>query len=150
MYSDARLIPSSLASSIDLEIDFGNGTTVLFSDLEGTDVLSVTDEYFELVVEWYGNLAYVTSIDGVANDQQTGLFWQYWINDDLAPVAANQMQLNDDDHILWKRTSSNFVTPPPTEEMDLGLVSGILVVGIWGPAFLGILLIVTKWRTDYQ
>ncbi|MHA1906227.1 MAG: DUF4430 domain-containing protein [Candidatus Thorarchaeota archaeon] len=150
MHTDAQPAPTSLAIGIDLEIDFGNGTTVLIPNLEGTDVLSVTDEYLELVVEWFGNLAYVTSIDGVANDHQAGLFWQYWINDELAPVAANQMIVNDDDHILWKRTTSNFIEPPPTAETDYGVLIGIIVVGIWGPVFLGMLHVITRWRTDNQ
>ena len=69
MHSDAQPIPSTLASGIDLEVDFGNGTIVLFSNLEGTDVLAVTNGSLGIVVEWYGNLAYVTSIDGVSNNQ---------------------------------------------------------------------------------
>ena len=146
MHADAQPTPSSLATGIELEIDFGNDTIILFSDVEGTDVLSITEGQLDLVVEWYGNLAYVTAIEGVSNDPQAGLFWQYWVNDELAPVAANLMTVNDTDHILWRRTSSNFITPPGTE-IDSGVLVGIIVIGILGPVFLGILQAITMRRT---
>ena len=145
VHADAQSTPSSLATGIELEIDFGNDTIILFSDVEGTDVLSITEGQLDLVVEWYGNLAYVTAIEGVSNDPQTGLFWQYWVNDELAPVAANLMTVNDTDHILWRRTSSNFIEPPGTEN-DSGVLVGIIVIGILSPVFLGFLQVITMRR----
>ncbi len=145
MHADAQPTPSSLATGIELEIDFGNDTIILFSDVEGTDVLSITEGQLDLVVEWFGNLAYVTAIEGVSNDPQAGLFWQYWVNDELAPVAANLMTVNDNDHILWRRTSSNFIEPPGTDP-DSGVLVGIIVIGILGPVFLSILQLITMRR----
>ncbi|MFW9850158.1 MAG: DUF4430 domain-containing protein [Candidatus Thorarchaeota archaeon] len=133
-----------------LEIDYGNGDVEEYHGYNGSTVLEVLQNTREeVIVEWYGNLAYVTSIKGVANDNEAGLFWQFWVNDELAPVAANLMTVEPGDRITWRRTSSNFITPTQ-EELDVTLFGGVLVISIIGSAFLGLLQITTMRRIGKQ
>lgn len=138
---------TSMATGIELEVDFGNGTISHFSNLEGTNVLNVTQSQMDITVEWYGIYAYVVSIEGVQNDDELGLYWQYWINDQFAPVAANLMSVENGDHIVWRRTSSSF-TPPTTSYNDPTAIIGILSLLIIGPSFLGILYLTTMRRMN--
>ncbi len=128
-----------------LEIDFGNGTTVSFADVNGTNVLNATASVADVVVQWYGNLAYVIEIDSVHNDPVLGLYWQYWVNGHFASLAANLMPVSNGDSIVWRRVSSSFTEPTPTQ-VDSGLVLGTLLIAISGPAFLGVLFVITRRR----
>lgn len=128
-----------------LEIDFGNGTTVSYTDVNGTNVLNATASVADVVVQWYGNLAYVVEIDSVHNDPVLGLYWQYWINGQFASLAANLMPVSNGDSIIWRRVSSSFTEPTPTQ-VDSGLVLGTLLIAISGPAFLGVLFVITRRR----
>ncbi len=48
---------------------------------------------------------FVSAINGTVNGED-GLFWQYWVNGQIGPVAADHMALSDGAHVLW-----NFTTP---------------------------------------
>ncbi len=48
---------------------------------------------------------FVSAINGTVNGED-GLFWQYWVNGQIGPVAADRMALSDDADVLW-----NFTTP---------------------------------------
>jgi len=122
------------ATGLSLHLDFGNGTVLDFYDIEGTNVLNVTESITEVEVIWYGDLVFVTSIAGVSNNESAGLWWQYWVNDELGPVAANKYQVQDGDIVSWRRI------PPEMESTDQStdytIIGGAVVLAIIGFGFL--------------
>ena len=42
---------------------------------------------------------FITSIDGRAQDEARGLYWMFKVNGELAPKAANQIELKDGDSL---------------------------------------------------
>ncbi len=120
------------STGISLSIHFANGTILSYEHLEGTTVLNVTESVVEVDVEWYGNLAYVESIAGVHEDD--GGYWQYWVNDELGPVAANMYQLENGDSIDWKQPSLTETTPP--NSFDNALIVTIGATCLLGIGFL--------------
>ncbi len=126
------------ATGIHLEIDFGNGTTVHYGDLEGVDVLNITESVLEVRVTWYGDLAYVTAIGNVTSSSTEGLWWQYWVNGELAYHAANKYVLQDSDEVVWKRQVSA-VGGNTVPQTDDSLAVGVTSVSVIGVGFLGVL-----------
>ncbi len=124
------------ATDLTLIIDFGNGTVLTFYNVEGNNVLEVTNATVKVQSDWYGNSVFVTSIEGVSSDAESGLWWQYWVNNELAPVAANNFLVQDGDVISWKRLPPEMTTEP---QNDPSLLWGIVVLSLLGVAFLGIL-----------
>ncbi len=103
---------ATAAFGIGVVIDYGNGTVRSYDNVTADNVLSATMTVADVEVAWYGNLAFVTAIDGVANDGDRDLWWQYWVNGDYASVAANKYSLNDSDTIEWVRGPSQQGTQP--------------------------------------
>ncbi|MFQ5831764.1 MAG: DUF4430 domain-containing protein [Candidatus Thorarchaeota archaeon] len=135
---------TNASSNISLEIDFGNGTTTEHVGLTGNTVLNVTESEFEVEVSWYGNFAFVESIAGVTNDQGEGLWWQYWVNDEYGPVAANVYEVQDGDAIIWRYTSSQVEghggqNPDRFPLYDQSTLYGAAILAALGFGFLGIL-----------
>ena len=143
----------NLSATVNLGIDFGNGTVVTYSDANGTNVLDATESKVDVVVEWFGDLAYVVEIEGVHNDGNGGLYWQYWVNGVRAPFAANQMQVANNDSIQWRRTTS-YTTDTTTNnislQIDSGLLIGTILTLILGPLFLGILYVIRNRRLIHE
>lgn len=86
------------------ELAVGEGETV-WSLLERLDreneELSITaTDYRELGI-------LIESINGYENGADKN-YWQYWVNNQYAQVAANSYQLSAGDVILWKFTSSRY------------------------------------------
>ena len=129
-------IPSS--NGLVLIIDFGNGTTLTYENVEGTNVLDATNATVEVESDWYADSVFVTSIAGVPNDPDAGLWWQYWVNDELGPTAANKYEVEDGDIIAWKRIAPQTETEPGPN-FDFLLSASILA--ILGIGFLAVLFI---------
>jgi hypothetical protein len=130
---------------VSLEIDFSNGTTIGFADVNGTNVLNATLSVARVVVQWYGNLAYVVEMDGVENVPVLGFYWQYWVNGDFASLAANLMPVSNGDAIVWRGVSLSFTASTPTQ-VDSGLIWGTIMTAISGAVFLGVLFAITRRR----
>lgn len=129
------------ALGISLMIDFENGTVLNFSGLNGTNVLNVTRSVVDVEVQWSGNLAFVTSIGGLRQEQNH--WWQYWVNNQYASVASNMYILIDGDSIEWRRTSSSSGSSnSDTQTADITLVIGGITIAVIGIGFLLIL----HWR----
>jgi len=111
--------------------------------LSGTTVLNVTASVVPVEYEWYGDLVFVTSIAGVPNDSERGLWWQYWVNGELGPVAANKYVLNNKDLVEWRRSPADTDGEDMTDTtiMDPSLYPGIVVTIAWGLLILVVLLI---------
>ena len=122
------------ATDLSLHLDFGNGTVLDFHGIEGTNVLNVTESVTEVGVVWYGDLVFVTSIADVSNNESAGLWWQYWVNDELGPVAANKYQVQDGDVVSWRRIlPETETTDQPT---DYTLIGAAVVLAVIGFGFL--------------
>ncbi|MFX0055253.1 MAG: DUF4430 domain-containing protein [Promethearchaeota archaeon] len=107
----------SNASGVSLHIDYGNGTTSTYTEVEGPTVLNITESVAIVGVDWTGDLAFVYSINGVSSKEETGLWWQFWVNGEFSSVAANFYEVQDNDTIVWRFTDSQ-VEPPSTTPAD--------------------------------
>jgi hypothetical protein len=128
----------ALATNVTLQVDFGNGTMNTYEDVPGTNVLEATESVLLVAVDWFGTLAFVKSIGGVSESDDAGLWWQYWVNSELSVVAANAYQIQDNDTIVWRYTTSQVGNPNPTES-DNSLLFGALLLGVLGTGFLIVL-----------
>lgn len=131
------------ATNISLQIDFGNGTVVNHQGLTGSDVLGITESVLSVGVSWYGNMAFVESIAGVVNNQGEGRWWQYWVNGELGPVAANAYLVSDSDSIVWLYTGSQAEDLEGKGPDSTRLYEALILAGL-GLGFLGILFVVRR------
>jgi hypothetical protein len=113
---------------VEQTIDYGNSTQNLFQSLTGVTVFDVLNETTIVVFTQYPYGKFIISINGVENNaNDNGYYWQYWVNDELAPVAADSYILADGDQILWKYCApENTLTTPPTPDPELILGLGII------------------------
>ena len=59
-------------------------------------------ENFEVESTLYAKMGvFVESIDGVKNGT-AGKYWQYWVNDELPPVASDKKKVKEGDKVEWK------------------------------------------------
>jgi hypothetical protein len=121
------------AEGITISVDFGNGTTLVFDDLNGSTVLDVTSEVLDVQVQWYGPLAYIRGIEDIVAAGQSG--WEYWVNGEFASIAVNLYTLADSDTIEWVYTTQSSQTQLPH---DPSLVPGIILVAVSGFGFISI------------
>ncbi len=129
----------SAATEVSLTVDFGNGTIQEFTSIEGPNVLEATNSTTTVDVEWYGDLVFVTAISGVSQDDDANLYWQYWVNGELGPCAANMYILEDGDAIEWKlpyHGSESTNTSTVAFEPDTSLIVGSALLGIAALGFL--------------
>ncbi len=132
--SSTKFAPQT--TELHVTIDFGNGTTLEFASVNGTTVLNATSSVVSVETDWYGDSVFVTSIGGVSNNPDAGLWWQYWVNDELGPVAANKYIPQLGDEIAWRR-----VPPQNTDDSGIGIdistVAALLLLPVVG---IGVLL----------
>jgi len=129
---------SQMVFGVTVSIDFDNGTSSTRIGVQAADVLSATQAVEQVELQWYGDSVFVTAIAGVQNDAAAGLWWQYWVNGQLGPVAANKYQLQDNDSVQWRREASHMNTDS-AGSIDLDVLIGATAVGALGISFLGIL-----------
>lgn len=116
--------PIAESANVTVTIDFGNlssnSTTFFESTFNNTDVTSVTFENvfvkndtsayaatilasqtggFSIDVTWYSFGPYIHTIDGVSD---SGYYWGLYHNGEYSMVGAGDLQLQDDDIVLWK------------------------------------------------
>ena len=96
-------------------IDKGNGNinSYQISLPQNSTVFSLLEELAKrenLKVEskvYEGMGVFVESIDGVKNGTENK-YWQYWVNSELPPVAADKKEVKKGDKIEWKFAPSPF------------------------------------------
>jgi hypothetical protein len=102
--------PAAGAPAVALAIDFGNGATREFGALPwkpGTTVGDLLREAgrfhpaLEFAERGTGDMAFLTSLDGVANDPSIGRFWIYEINGRIAERGIGAQSLEAGDRVLW-------------------------------------------------
>jgi hypothetical protein len=119
------------ANSIRLVIDYGNSTQRIFSNLSGLTAFDVLNETATVAYIMYAFGRFVQSINGVQNNAGgNGYYWQYWVNDQLAPVAADYYRLSDGDNVLWKycapgQTGSGLLQGMPDWWIGLFIIVGM-------------------------
>lgn len=93
-------------------IDYGNGDTQAFPNevlLKGSSTLNqleAIERRHGILIETreFGGIGtFVEGIHGVRNTNTA--YWQYWINGEYAKIGATQYILENEDEVLWKRTS---------------------------------------------
>lgn len=131
------------ATNISLQVDIGNGTVLNHQGLTGSNVLDTTESVLSVGVSWYGNLAFVESIAGVVNSQVEGRWWQYWVNGELGPVAANAYQVSDGDSIVWRYTDSQAEGLEEKGPDSTQLYEALILAGL-GLGFLAILFVARR------
>ncbi len=121
------------ASDVKMTIDYGNTTQNVFTALSGDSVFEILNKTTSVTFIQYLYGKFITSINGVENNaDNNGYYWQYWVNDELAPVAADNYVLSNGDQVLWKYCAPEMTptTPPiPGPELILG-VGIISAVGL--------------------
>ena len=101
-------------NNITLIVDFNNGTIETHSNL------SFSDRYtsvFDSVAFYYSityksktlvdkTAYYITAINGIQENLQSGYYWQYYINNNYAQVGANLYSMKNGDQITWNYTNA--------------------------------------------
>lgn len=121
---------SAMASNVGLTIDYGNSSQNAYSNLSGLTVFDILNVSAVVTFIEFAYGKFVISINGVENNaNQNGFYWQYWVNDELAPIAADYYVLSDDDQVLWKYCAPEETsTPPPTVNPDM--VFGVALIAL--------------------
>ncbi len=130
-----------VASNLEQTIDYGNSTQTVFSNLSGITAFDILNQTTLVTFIQFAYGKFIQSINGVENNaDNNGYYWQYWVNDYLAPVAADNYVLSDGDHVLWKYCApEHTTTPSPTINPELIVVFGIIgAIGV-------IVLIASIW-----
>ncbi|MFX1331402.1 MAG: DUF4430 domain-containing protein [Promethearchaeota archaeon] len=136
------------ASGVSLHIDYGNGTTSTHTEVEGLTVLDITESVAIVQVDWTGDLAFVYSINGVSSKEETGLWWQFWVNGEFSSVAANLYEVQENDTIIWRFTDSQVEPPSTTTPENPGRYAPLAVasvgLGSLGVGFLAALYLMRR------
>ncbi|GEM_PF-2540530 len=135
---------SAMASNVGLTIDYGNSSQNVYSDLSGLTVFDILNQTAGVTFIEFAYGKFVVSINGVENNaNQNGFYWQYWVNDELAPIAADNYVLSDDDQVLWKYCAPEETsTPPPTANPDM--VLGVVLVAFFSIFIILLALFVSR------
>ena len=98
-------------TSVNLMIDYGNGTIKTWNTVSWHESMSVLDLMSTvaeargitmLTKDQAGGLLGVQSIDGIQNENTTNMRWQYWVNNNYEPRIASKYYLKPGDLIVWK------------------------------------------------
>ena len=86
-------------TSVNLMIDYGNGTIKTWNTVSWHEAMSVLDlmktvaaanAITLLTKDNSSGLSTVQSIDGIANESKTSERWQYWVNNNYEPRIASK------------------------------------------------------------
>lgn len=62
---------------------------------EGDILMDVLKEHYNIEEDG----GFITEIDGVGPEADEQVAWMYFVNDEMAPVGANEYELKADDHV---------------------------------------------------
>ena len=103
--------PADAAETVALEIDFGNGARREYAALPYRDGMTVGDALrlaqdfgpgLPFTHQGEGELSFLTSLDGVANQGPGGRFWLYQIDGRRADVSYEVQPLAAGERVLWQ------------------------------------------------
>lgn len=69
---------------------------------EGKTALDLTERVADVETSGEGEMAFVTSIDGIEADASKNEFWELVINGESAQVGAGSYEIKDGDKIEWR------------------------------------------------
>ena len=90
--------PVEQTATIILQEDGKEITKEVVSFEPGAVVFDVMDEHFKIVHQD----GFITSIDGMTQDEAANKYWLYDINGEMALKGAKELALQDGDEILFK------------------------------------------------
>ncbi len=105
--------PAAAGETVALEIDFGNGARREFAALPYRDGMTVGDALLlardfgpslAFTHQGEGELSFLTSLDGVANQGPGGRFWLYQVDGQRADVSYEVQPLSAGQRVLWQFT----------------------------------------------
>ncbi len=100
-------------TSVNLMIDYGNGTIKTWNTVSWHEAMSVLDlmktvagaNAITLLTKDSGSgLSTVESVDGISNEGKSSMRWQYWVNNNYEPRIASKYYLKPGDLVVWKYT----------------------------------------------
>lgn len=134
-----------VAINLEQIIDYGNSTQQTFSSLVGDTVFDILNQTTTVTFIQYAFGKFITAINDVENDANgNGYYWQYWVNDELAPVAADNFVLSDGDRVLWKYCAPES-THPTSPTLNLELFAGLGLIGV-----VGVIVVITASIVYYK
>lgn len=99
-----------LTSTVDIMIDYGNGTKTWFNDtriIPGESLLNVTKDITDLEYTMSEFGAFVSSINGIEGTQDNFWIWNYYEDGwKMGLTGADQKYLHEGDIVSWKYTDS--------------------------------------------
>lgn len=124
----------NFASTLNQTIDYGNSTQIEYTNLTASTVFGLLELTATVTSTQFAYGRFIESINGVENNANgNGHYWQYWVNDELGPIAADNYVLSDGDHVLWKYCApENTTTPSPTINPEF--ILGLGIIGFIGTA----------------
>ena len=103
--------PAVAGEMVALEIDFGNGARREYAALPYRDDMTVGDALrlardfgpgLAFTHQGEGELSFLTSLDGVANQGAGGRFWLYQVDGERADVSYEVQPLSAGQRVLWQ------------------------------------------------
>lgn len=103
--------PAAAGETVALEIDFGNGARREYAALPYRDGMTVGDAMrmardfgpgLPFTHQGEGELSFLTSLDGVANQGVGSRFWLYQVDGERADVSYEVQPLNAGQRVLWQ------------------------------------------------
>lgn len=74
--------------------------TISYEGIEGKNALELLQKEHQVNFQTSDFGVFVTEIDGVKNASDT--FWMFYVNGEMAPVAADKYVTKDGDRIEWR------------------------------------------------
>lgn len=87
----------SIVISLEQDGEEVEGATKELEVEEGATVLEVLKEQYEVSEEE----GFIFSINGIEQDEETGKYWMYEVNDEQPTVGATEYELKDGDQVKW-------------------------------------------------
>lgn len=95
--------------SVNVSIDDGSSVSSKAVELrQGSTALDAFRQAANLTLVQYNVGAYVSCINGVCEDASRQLFWQYYVDGRLAPVAVDKFVLKKDSSVQFRLEAPNY------------------------------------------
>lgn len=119
LFSDTQDFMSGMDNQEEAEqvdVKEGLATIAVFSnesEIKGSPVEIDVDHEMDVLAYMVENFSvegtdegFITSIEGIEQDESEGLYWLYYINEEMPSVGAGEYIVEDGDLIEWKLESS--------------------------------------------
>ncbi len=118
--NEPAAVADSAMITASLKIDGGTGEMRFFDEISLDQnatvfdllkaAVSVESNNFRFDYKDYGGDmgAFITAINGLANDPAGAKYWQFWVNGEYSKVGASVYKLKDGDSVEWKYLKGQF------------------------------------------